>query len=330
MPWVERDGMANIFTAYPAYKPDMDLPEGMTVTRKPVLGKRVATRGGSAFGRMSGVSASWPEDKMHSARTPKLCFIITGPVEFRVNNYVLHCHPGHGILLPPGIPFANGENDFLDQGRQHRGIYEMLQMMSYQGGLVCWLTLGKQDAQGKIHKTTFTCTLPHSKVPFYLDQLLDEATKDDLHRHSVCNHLLGLAITLLHRELQQTPTLRTGEIYADDAPPSGQKEFSIAQAQEYIVSNLREPLSIDRVARHVCMTRTVFTAQFRARTGKSFARYVRDLRFEEASKLLRETDLSISQIGPAVGLQPHYLRVLFHERENASPLEYRNRYRKEK
>lgn len=322
LPQIKRDGMANIFTACPQWRPDMDLPEGMTATRKPLRGKRVPVRGGRPYGKMALGEAIWPEDGLHSSRTPKLCFILTGPVAFHANNYLLHCGPGHGILLPAGTPFSNGRHSFLDQDRQHRGIYEMLSMMPYQGGLVCWLSRGQQDAQGKMHRMDINCMISHSQVPFYLSQLLDEATTNNLQRDLVCNGLLNVAIGLLHRELQQSPVLQTGEIPAT-VRNSVPKKYSIAQAQAYIESHLREPLSIDRVTRFACMSRSVFTAQFRAKTGKTFSQYIQDLRFEEACKLLRETDLAVGQISAAVGLKPPWMRVLFRERKNMSPLEFR-------
>lgn len=315
--------MMNIFMACAAWRPDMELPEGMIATRQPLRGERIPTRSGRAYGS-SVVVATWPKDNLHSARTPKLCFILTGPIAFQVNNYVLHCQPRHGILLPAGTPFSNGRNGFLDQDNQHRGTYEMLQMMPYRGGLVCWLSRGQQDTQGKIHKTETTCSIPDSKVSFYLNQLSDEAIKKDLHQRFVCNSLLGMVIALLHRELQQLPTLRSGEIDVMEGwPPVRQKGYSIAQAQEYMKNNLREPLSIERVARYVCMSRTVFIAQFRAKTGKSFSQYLQDLRFTQAQKLLKETDLTVRHISAAVGFKPHRMRVLFRERENMPPLEFR-------
>lgn len=329
MPWVEREGMLNIFTAEPAWQPGMELPEGMTATHKPLRGGRVPVRGGRAYGGASVTDGIWPQDNLHSARTPKIVFMLTGPVAFQVSDYVLHCQPGHGILLPAGIPFSNGRNGFLDQDKQHRGFYEILQMMPYHGGLICWCSRGQQDEQGKFKKNESTHSVPHSKVPFYMNQLVDEIAKKDLHERLICGSLLVIAVAQLHREVQQLPVLQTGALIASSNPAlPGQTKYSIAQAQQYIESNLREPLSIDRVSRAVCMSRTVFTAQFRGKTGKSFSQYLQDLRFEEARKLLKDTDLAAGHISAAVGLKPNRMRVLFHEREGISPLEFRRRSRR--
>jgi AraC-like DNA-binding protein len=320
LPQVERNGMDQTFTAPPRWQPDMDLPEGMTATRKSLRGKRVPVRGMRAYGSMAVVEASWPEDNLHSARTPKLCFILRFPTMLQVSDYVLHCRPGHGILLPPGIPFTYRYDSSLPN-------QEMLQMMPYHGGLICWHTRHWQDAARKPHVREQSCSVPRSQAVFYINQLVEEAVRNAPRRRLVCDSLLKIMLVLLLREIWELPVLRTGEMDTMNPRPLAQTAYSIKQVQQYIERNLREPLSIDKVARYVCMSRTVFTAWFRAKTGKSFSRYLQDLRFEEACELLRGGDLGVHHIAAAVGLKPGRLRVLFQEREGIPPLEYRRRNR---
>jgi AraC-like DNA-binding protein len=322
IPWIKRDGVANILTAYPKWHAGMDLPDGMTVTHKPLRGKRKAARGGRAYGAAAVVDAQWPEDSLCSARTPKLCFVLAGPMSLQVADYMVHCLRGHGLLLPAGIPYAN------TPVWERQGIYELLQMMPYHGGLLCWFTRRWRDAADTSHVMEQTYSVPHSQAAFYLNQLAEEAIKPAPHQQLILDSLLKIVLTLLLRELQQLPVLQTGEISpAADTHLSGKMSYSITQAQKYIEINLREPLTIGKVARYVCMSRTVFTAQFRAKTGKTFTRYVQDLRLEEARKLLHETDLGVRHVAAAVGLKPNRMRELFHERENVSPQEFRQRHR---
>ena len=328
IPWVERDGMSTVYVAIPHWEPLMTLPEGMTATHKPLQGKRIAARGGRAYGSTSVIESRWIEDGLQSTRTPKLCFIITGCVVYQAHDYVLHCQPGHGILLPPGTPFASSGHTYLDQTKQSQGVCEFLQMMPYHGGLICWLSRRRYDDSSDPHVQESTCSIPHSRVPFYLNQLVDEALKNQSHRLLICDSLLKIALAFLQRELQELPVLQTGEIHDTESPVLPEyRTYSIKHAQEYIENNLREPLSIDKVARYVCMSRTVFTERFRAKTDKTFSQYVQDLRFEEACKLLSGSDLAVKHIAAAVGLQPNRMRALFHERKGASPLQYRNNYR---
>jgi len=328
MPWCTRWGTARIFTASACWAPEMSLPEGMTATHKPIIGHPVPVHSGRPYGGASVVKAEWRADFLHSARTPKLCFVLGGPVAYRVADYILHCKPGHGILLPPGVPFANGKVGYLDTTQAHQGFCELLQLMPYHGGLICWRSESKMDVRGELHKSEETCSIPQSAVTFYLDQLVKEATIEKSNRRVVCDSLLNIAMALLHRELQELPVITTGTTNAEgDVPLTERKGYSIEQAQAYIQNNLREPLSIDKVSHYVCLSRTAFTEQFRLQTGKTFAEYVADRRFNEAKKILTGTDLALRHIGSLVGLKPNRMRVLFQEREGISPTEFRQRQR---
>ncbi len=328
MPWCLRWGTARVFTTPARWQSEMMLPEGMIATQEPIVGRRSPVRSGRPYGGASVVNAEWRADGLHSARTPKLCFILAGAVAYRVADYVLHCKPGHGILLPPGVPFANGSRGYLDATQPHQRFCEILQLMPYHGGLICWRSESKIDANGVWHKSEETCSIPQSAVTFYLNQLVGEATSEKSHRNVVCESLLNITLVLLHRELQELPIITTGTANAEgEMPLPERKEYSIEQAQAYIHSNLREPLSIDKVAHYVCLSRTAFTEQFRLQTGKTFTEYVTDQRFSEAKKILTGTDLALRHVGSLVGLKPNRMRVLFQEREGISPTEYRQRQR---
>ncbi len=100
--------MEKILVVSPRWRRSFELPEGMHWTRRALLDKRVPVRGRRAYGASAVVGARWPHDNLHSTRTPKLCFVLSGSMEMRVADYVLHCRAGHGLLLPPGTPFDDG------------------------------------------------------------------------------------------------------------------------------------------------------------------------------------------------------------------------------
>lgn len=328
IPWVQRGGMSHLFVAVPAWQQGLELPKGMTAEQYPMRSARVLRSSRRHYGASSVVEAVWPEDKMHSARTPKLCFVLTGTAIFRVADYAIHCRPGYGVLLPAGIPFSNNGDSSRDQSQPHLGVCEILMMLPYQAGLLCWISRRWHDEIGNWHVNEESSSIAHSQVSQYLHRLVAEAEKKELHHEILCDALLRMAVTLLHRELQQLPVIQTGEIsFPENLAAGGQQEYSMAQAQKYIHSHLREPLSIDKVARFVCMSRTAFTQHFRAQTGQSFTEYVQNCRFEEASKLLKGTDLAIGDVGSLVGMKPCRMRAIFQKREGISPLVFRKRHR---
>lgn len=324
LPAARSQGMEKIFVAPPRWKRGLELPEGMRITRRAPVGRRVSVRGRRAYGASAVVEAEWPQDKLHSTRTPKLCFVLSGAVTMRVADYVLHAAPGHGVLLPPGTPFDDGSDLLLKETKTPHKHYESLMLLPYHDGLLCWVSRRRCDEKGDWHKSEDTVSVPHSQASFYIERLNAEATANNLHRKEICDGLLGITLALLHRELQELPVIRTGEISGDARfAPAASREYSLIQAEEYIRHNLREPLTIDKVARHLCLSRTTFTAQFRSATGKSFAQYVVDLRFAEAERLLRESDLAVRHVCTLVGLKPCRLRTLFQQRKGVSPTQFR-------
>ena len=306
--------MNDIFVACPKWRPDMDLPEGMNVTRKSIHGKRVPAQRGRPYGATTIEEARWPEDQLSSARTSKISFVLQFPTTLQIADYLLHCLPGQGILLPSGIPSTNSKAP-SEQPRK------LLQIMPYHDGLLCWAVERWQDSSGKQRVKEHTCSIPRSQAAEFLRMLTEETQRDAPHRHTLCDSLLRILLILLLREMEELPVLHTGSLDTASLPSSS--AYSLQLLHEYIERNLRRPLSIEKAARYAGMSRTVFTAWFRARSGKTFNRYVQDLRFEAASELLRGSDLSIYNVATAAGLHPNRMRGMFHEREGMSPLEYR-------
>ncbi len=341
IPWVERWGMQKIFVAASSYEELMqrkeDLPPGMTVTPRPLRGKRQALRS-HVYGSASVVNAKWPEDNLQATRTPKLCFILTGSITLPVADYQVHCLAGQGLLLPPGVPFALDIRpeyiDFSSGARQCK----IFQLLPYQNSLNCWISTKELDEKGKFSNSADVVSVIHSKVPEYLKSMTSEALKQEQFFDKICQSWLQLLTHELYRELEVALVVRAKsweglimerQRYRNDPekPPSNEAESLISLAQKYISQNLTAGLSIDDVADYICMSRSVFTEKFRQSTGLSFTEYVTQIRLQEAQTLLRETDLSIIQISKTVGVTSAWLRKLFQDQFALSPMQYRAKYR---
>ena len=319
LPQVNREGMANVFVAQPRWEPHLTLPDGMTATRKPIQGKRVAVRINHSYGKFFTEEAVWPEDDLQSLRVPKFFGVLKYPVDIQIADYVLHCRPGQSVIVPPGIPFTHWFKNAPPK-------WEMLLLSPYHEGLLCWHTQRWRDAENKSQVREQACSIPHSRVSSCLSDLVEEAVARREHCEAVCDSLIKILFSFLHRDLQHLPILKTGVPFGAMADQRTPMTHPIRIAQEYIERNLRESLVIDDVARRVGMSRSVFTTQFRARTGKTFVAYLQDLRFNAACELLKGGDLGINQTAAAAGLKDDRMRVIFQEREGMTPSEYRRRY----
>lgn len=317
LPRVNQHGMARIFVAQSHWQHRMNLPAGMSAEHSPLQGKRVSRRNKYAYGKASVIDAHWPADNLQSARVPKLFFCLSFPIEMQIADYKVRYHPGDGIFVRPGIPFPV----------RPAPVYELLQILPYRGGLTCWNTRRWKDNSGEEYVEGQSISIPHSQASFYFLQLAEEVSEKSPQSQIICDSLLKLALAILLRELRDAPVLQVENPHEVHETFSKKGQSHSATVLEYIQQNMKHPLSIDKVARYACMSRTIFTAWFRDKTGKTFNRYLQDLRFDAACDLLRGGDLNIQHIATAVGFKPNRMRVIFRERLGISPSEYRQKHR---
>lgn len=100
---------------------------------------------------------------------------------------------------------------------------------------------------------------------------------------------------------------------------------------QFLHAHFAEPISINALARMEHFNVSYYSQWFKSKMNMSPVQYIRQLRLNEAKRLLLETDYSIADITQAVGYscQSHLTKV-FEECENLSPMNYRinNRHKK--
>lgn len=92
-----------------------------------------------------------------------------------------------------------------------------------------------------------------------------------------------------------------------------------------ILAKLPKPLSVTELAAEHGMTRSHFSHWFRNRTGLTPARFVMEVRIQEASRLLLQTAAPLKQVAAACGFanENHFCRV-FRRFQHLSPGSYRS------
>lgn len=100
----------------------------------------------------------------------------------------------------------------------------------------------------------------------------------------------------------------------------------IEQAKSYINENYSdENISLNEIAIYLNISPSHFSAVFSREVGKSFIKYLTDLRMKKSKELLKCTDMRCSDISSEVGYKdPHYFSYLFKKSNNCSPMQYRS------
>ncbi len=101
----------------------------------------------------------------------------------------------------------------------------------------------------------------------------------------------------------------------------------ILQAKEYVAQHYTEAISLNDVAKHVCLSTSYFSTLFKNETGRGFVEYVQHVRIEQAKRLLRESKMRIADIARKVGYHDmKFFNKVFYKETNVTPSEYRKFY----
>lgn len=129
--------------------------------------------------------------------------------------------------------------------------------------------------------------------------LADANRMERLNRDLLGHGGSALGASAMHMLFVQALTEAVGRSY-----PSGvdSRQFSPVSAAIRIAAHrLDEPWPVERLARSVGMSRSVFSALFTATTGESPGHYLGRVKLTEAERLLRLTDLPISKVAGQCG-----------------------------
>ena len=109
----------------------------------------------------------------------------------------------------------------------------------------------------------------------------------------------------------------TGEWGSGDRGP-------VDKAIAYMRDHLSEPVSLDSVARHACLSPVYLSRLFRQKTGETYSSHLARLRVERASQLLRDRRIKVYEVCERVGYTDvrHFYKT-FRRFLGVTPTEYR-------
>lgn len=101
----------------------------------------------------------------------------------------------------------------------------------------------------------------------------------------------------------------------------------VRKAKEYIQSHYSEALTLEEISALVGLSTPYFSALFKKTEGEGFAKYLINVRMEQAKLLLRETNLPITEICRRVGYNDlkHFTHT-FEKATEVKPSTYRKLY----
>lgn len=93
---------------------------------------------------------------------------------------------------------------------------------------------------------------------------------------------------------------------------------------DYLQQHYERDISLQAMAKYVCMDENYLSGLFKKKTGDTFINYLQKLRVNEAKFYLKETELTVAEIGERCGFaSPSYFFKIFKRWTGLTPNEYR-------
>ncbi|MFK8161386.1 MAG: AraC family transcriptional regulator [Lewinella sp.] len=158
------------------------------------------------------------------------------------------------------------------------------------------------------------------------------SSKSVLHQKIVSS--TGLAAEELIINLLQVLSAanKAGQYYLNSEqyqPIATETESSrMNEVLEFTFNNFQQDITIDTIAGVACLSRSQFSSFFKLHTGKTYIRFLNDLRIENACTRLKNSEVTIEQICYEVGFKnvSNFTRQ-FRQLKETTPSGYRKNWR---
>ena len=159
---------------------------------------------------------------------------------------------------------------------------------------------------------------PDDLTPFtpLLIDLYNLASSSDYIRDMRINEKLGVLLTLL---MEQS--------WHPESVTVSRKRMELVEIKNYLDERYTERVTLDDLAEHFFINKFYLSKIFKETYGTTVNNYLISKRITRAKQLLRFTDMTVDEVGVAVGMgDANYFSRMFRKVEGISPMEYRKQW----
>lgn len=243
------------------------------------------------------LDSSWKSEKVIDPFS-RLYYVKDGSGYLIYRNERIELKPGQVYLIPAECEFDYSCDDYLEKIFFHIYIN----------------TLERYDLLSNVKKI---CIIPFELAEF--EELKKCLETDDYLR------LIKLKLIIYET------IYKMSEKYNFRTVPIKQYSEGVKKAMEYIHRHTRISLSTEIVSEKLFISKSKLRKDFKKETGVSIGKYIDDMVFFKAKRLLNKGFLSINEISQKLGFcDQFYFSRRFKERYNQPPSEYRKQILLEK
>lgn len=244
-----------------------------------------------------------------------------GPIFFE-NPVLQYMTYGKGSYTISGKTYPLKKGDMFFIPKDKLVYYESDKQEPYS---YYWLVLGGKNTEkllsaAKINEANPVIPYNDENISFAMDNIIyDVKLKSTAGAVSALGNVYKLFSLLIKNK-----TLEYGEQTAE-------KVNYVTEAMFYIHDNYYKNITVETISEHLGLNRTYFSTLFKKQANTTPVDYLISYRISEATKLLRETDLSVNEIAVKTGFESavnFYMR--FKQRIGIPPKDYRKSVRGKK
>jgi AraC-like DNA-binding protein len=234
--------------------------------------------------------ASQPTDRIHGVSKPSLCVIAQGAKEIYIGDSRYRYDPGHYLLATIELPIT-GRVFEADRERPYLSLRLDLDPVLVGSVMV---ESGLPAPQGPLDAKAVVVSALDADLlgaTVRLVRLIDSPTE------------ARVLLPLVKREIVFRLLMGEQGARLRHLPMLGGHSHRIAQAMERLRSGLNRPLNIEGLARDLGMSSSGFHHHFKAVTDMSPLQYQKQLRLQEARRLMLGENLDAAGAGYRVGYE---------------------------
>lgn len=261
----------------------------------------------------------------HTHNYVQIWYVMRGTLTHTVENQVYEMLAGDVFILPPDVLHSTVLQDgakiiccefhtdglFPDNEDGNSRISDITKSLSF-------MMMFQKDLN-KPHPKFTLSRQGQRKVEHLMSEMLEEYTAGaEFFEDYICLLIIQLLI-IFQRELISSPSYGASETVYN------RYRSMVEDAIRYIDSNYEKPITLDDVCKISMVSKTYFCYLFKLLTGQTFVEYLLNKRISRAMELLRQSDMSVTDIGQTVGFNdPTNFSRAFKRLKGISPREYRN------
>ncbi|NMO96431.1 AraC family transcriptional regulator [Paenibacillus lemnae] len=220
-------------------------------------------------------------------------YIHSGQGRFQIGDHHYDLQAGQGFMIPPGTLVhyqADGDDPWTYSWYGFAGV--QTKSLMQRAGLSSRQPVFDIFAHGAPERRSESASF--ESFHHELVAAREEKSRD------------VLSLSILYRIMAELIRCSPDEHSTFAGPPASKDKY-IRQAVEFIENQYSQRITVQHIAREVGLDRTYLSGLFKSRFGLSLQRFLLEYRMTRATELLRNKDLTVSDVSRSVGYTDPFL-----------------------